>query len=241
MLRTIIVDDEALSRKHFKHIAEQVGGMLLVGEAVNVVEARELYQRLQPEVIILDIRLPGTSGLDWARELSELPCPPAVIFSSAYESHALEAFRSGGDGYLLKPVRPDLLRDALAKVSKGSRALRSAAVPNGERRFLTIKSRRGLTVLPIEDVRYFYADQKYVMAVTEDGERVLDEALRHLETEYSDALLRVHRNALVTIEHVMGLKRLNSGQYQVELQGIEGGPVVSRRHLSEVRKRLSSM
>ena len=241
MLRAIIVDDEALSRKHFTHVVEQVGGVTLVGEAANIVEARELFERMQPEVVVLDVRLPGTSGLEWAKELAKATCPPAVIFSSAFESHALEAFRSGGDGYLLKPVKPELLRECLAKITRASRALRTGNLPAGERRFLTIKSRRGLTVLPIEDVRYFYADQKYVMAVTNDGERVLDEALRHLETEYHDALLRVHRNALVTIEHVTGLKRLPTGQYQVELRGIEGGPLVSRRHLSDVRKRLSSM
>ncbi len=241
MLRTVIIDDEKVALTHMATLVSGINGMTVVGEASSLVEGRELCARLSPELVILDIRMGDGSGLELGRELGERDCPPAVIYVSSSERYALEAFGANADGYLLKPVSIKAIEKAVRRACRFNQAHKVRHHSSGQRRFLTIKSRRGLSVLPIEEVRYFYADQKYVMAVTPDGERVLDDALRHLESEFSEDLLRVHRNALISIQHVTGLLRLQTGQFQVELDGVESGPIVSRRHLSAVRAKLSKM
>lgn len=241
MLRVLIVDDEPLARTRMRQMLSSIGNLDVVAEAGNAVEAKELCTALKPEVVILDVRMPNGDGISLGREFSQLNPAPALIYCTAYERYALDAFNAGADAFLLKPIRSEQLSRALKKATTANLAQRIDKNDSAGRRYLTIKSRRGLSVLPIEDVRYFYADQKYVMAVTPNGERVLDDALRQLETDFGDLLLRVHRNALVCLQHVTGLTRLSSGQYQVDLAGIEGGPVVSRRHLSNVRSTLSKM
>jgi len=240
MLRAVVIDDEKIALTHIASLAKNITGLQVVGTAGSIAEGSELCERLRPEVVILDIRMGDGLGLELGKELGAAPCPPAIVYVSSSDRYAFEAFAAYANGYLLKPVSQKALEKTINRIAQPNLATATQET-GGKRRFLTIKSRRGLSVLPIEDVRYFYADQKYVMAVTEQGERVLDDALRHLEDEFEEYLIRVHRNALVSIRHVTGLARLPSGQFRVELDGIEEGPVVSRRHLSSVRAKLSKM
>jgi two-component system response regulator AlgR len=111
----------------------------------------------------------------------------------------------------------------------------------GRRSHISAKSRRGMELIALEDVRYFIADQKYVTVYHRRGELLIDDTLKELEDEFGAALLRVHRNALVVREHVMGLERVALGQYRIRLVDVEHGPQISRRHLAEVRRALENL
>ena len=241
MIRVFLVDDDAESIVKFEQACSEIEGIELVGTSPNWVSSVDACDRLSPELIVVNWRLPGQTVAQMVDYINNEDVPPALCVSSPHQSDAWEAFRAGARGFLVKPYRSAPLQSLLESLLRPNRIREVVGADQGRREFITIKSRRGLSVVPIDEIRYFYADQKYVMAVTPECERVLDEPLRKLEHRYGDLMLRVHRNAIVSLRHVCGLKRLSSGQYRVELSDLEEGPIVSRRHLAQVRARLASM
>lgn len=237
-MKVLIVDDEQLARDR---LARMVGGFTeyeVVGEAGNGIEAVRHAADLQPEVVLLDIRMPGMDGLEAARHFAELDEPPAVIFCTAYEEHAVEAFDLQAVGYLLKPVRKDNLHTALGnaqRVNKAQLAALSSEQPP-RRSHISARTHRGVELIPVDDVRFFQADQKYVTVRHGEGEVIIDEPLRDLEEEFADQFVRVHRNALVSARFVTGLDRVAGGQYQIRLRDVEDALDVSRRHVAGVRR-----
>jgi two-component system response regulator AlgR len=201
-------------------------------------QAIEVAQREHPEVVLLDIRMPGMDGLEAARHLASLEEPPAVIFCTAYEEHAIEAFEVQAVGYLLKPVRSEKLAEAMASGQRLNKAqLLALSQPAGSRRtHISARTRRGIELVPIEDVRYFQADQKYVTVLHIGGELIIDEPLRELEDEFGEMFLRVHRNALVAVRHIEGLERGTDGHYRIRLRGADASLDISRRHVAAVRR-----
>ncbi len=245
-MKVLIVDDEPLGRMRLRRLLNGLPDIHVAGEADNGQQALAAVDSLQPDVVLMDIRMPGLDGLSAARELAERPQAPAVIFCSAYDEYAIEAFEANAIGYLLKPVNQDKLVLALAKAQRLSRPqlaslTEGAPLPGTPRSQLAAKSRRGIELLPFAQARFFIADHKYVTAFHTGGELLLDDTLKELEDEFGTRLLRVHRNALVVLEHIQGLERIELGQYRVKLHGLLQGPVVSRRHLPDVRKLLEKL
>ncbi len=237
-MKVLIVDDEQLARDRLARMIGGFAGYDMVGEAANGIEAVKLAAQLQPEVVLLDIRMPGMDGLETARHFEALEEPPAIIFCTAYEEHAIEAFDLQAVGYLLKPVRKENLETALGKaqrVNKAQLAALSAEQPP-RRSHISARTRRGIELIPVDDVRYFQADQKYVTVRYAEGEVIVDETLRDLELEFGDQFVRVHRNALVASNYLVGLDRLGAGHYQIRLRDVDEALDVSRRHVSAVRK-----
>ena len=239
----LIVDDESLARDRLKRIIEDLDGHQVVGEAANGMEAVEQMGSLDADIVLLDIRMPGMDGLETARHLGTFEEPPAVIFCTAYEEHAIEAFDLQAVGYLLKPVRRENVGEALARAQRINRAQMAAlsSASDQRRSHISARSRRGIELIPIEDVRFFQADQKYVTVRHQGGETIIDEPLRDLEEEFSDLLLRVHRNALVAVQHIEGVERTNDGHYQIALRGIDDRLDISRRHVATVRRFLRTL
>jgi two-component system response regulator AlgR len=237
-MRVLIVDDEQLARDRLARMLASLEGYEVVGEAAHGVNALEQVQALQPEVVLLDIRMPGMDGMEAARHLAALDEPPAVIFCTAYEEHAIQAFDLQAVGYLLKPVRKEHLADALGKAQRVNKAqLAALGGPEQRRRtHISARTRRGIELIPVDDVRYFQADQKYVTVRHGGGEVIIDETLRDLEEEFGDAFVRIHRSALVAVQHMERLERLAPGRAQVRLRDVEEPLEVSRRHLSGVRR-----
>jgi len=240
-LRVLVVDDEPLARERLSHLVEELPEVDLAGVAASGEEALLLAGRLKPEVVLLDIRMPGMDGLETAHHLARMPEPPAVIFTTAFDQHALAAFDAQAAGYLLKPVRPEKLREALERARRPTRAqlARIAEGTGGPRTRIAVRARDELRLIPVEDILCFVAEQKYTTLRHSGGEELIEESLKSLEEEFAGRFVRVHRNSLAAIAHVEGIERGADGQQVVRLRG--GGTLpVSRRLATDVARTLSA-
>jgi len=237
-MKILIVDDEQLARDRLSRMIGTFADHEVVGEAANGVEAVKVASTMLPEVVLMDIRMPGMDGLEAARHFADLDEPPAVIFCTAYEEHAVEAFDLQAVGYLLKPVRKENLEAALGKAQRVNKAQLAALADEQppRRTHISARTRRGIELIPVDDVRYFQADQKYVTVRHREGEVIIDETLKELEDEFGERFVRVHRNALVAARYIVGLDRLPDGQYRIRLKDIDEAVDISRRHVAVVRK-----
>lgn len=243
----LIVDDEVLARQRLVRMVEKIDGFCVIAEADNADDALVAITQHDPDIVLLDIRMPGRDGLHLAQDIAELEDAPAVIFCTAFDQYALDAFGTNAVGYLLKPVKAEQLLQVLDKASKLNKIQRVAAQKTtiskteNQRTNITVKTRRGVELIALDDVRYFLADQKYVTVYHRTGEHLLDETLKELEEEFGARFVRVHRNSLVSIKHIEALERNAQGQYQVRLADTELRPVISRRHVSNLKELLKLM
>lgn len=246
-MRVLVVDDEKLARERLIRMVDTISEYEVVGEASTGSEAVEKSMSLEPDIVLLDIRMPGMDGLEAGHKIAELPSPPAMVYCTAFGEHALEAFDVSAAGYLLKPVRRDALVETLGKIGKINKVQLRAVTPEEDadkpraRTHISAKTRRGIELIPLAEIRYFQADHKYVTVRHETGEVLIDDTLRDLEDEFGDRLVRIHRNALVMMDHLEGLERDTRGHYQVRLRGIEERLDVSRRHVSGLRRLVQSL
>lgn len=244
-MRILIVDDEKLARERLSRMLGAIEDVQheVVGEAGNGVEAVAMADQSQPDVVLLDIRMPGMDGLETARHFTDFEEPPAVIFCTAYEEHAIEAFDLQAVGYLLKPVRRENLQTALEKARRLNKAQIAALsdTDTQQRTHISARTRRGIELIAVDDVRYFQADQKYVTVRHGEGEIIIDETLRELEEEFDDRFIRVHRNALIAGHYVEGLDRTRDGHYQIRLRDVDEHIDISRRHVPTVRRFVKSL
>jgi two-component system response regulator AlgR len=235
----LVVDDEAPARARLRRLVDEVGDHEVVATAADGAAAiREAYAH-KPDVALLDIRMPGTDGLEAAHHIASIEPPPAIVFTTAYGDHALAAFDAHAVDYLVKPVSGERLEQALAAARRMTRA-QLAATTEGEaaRTQICAQLSTEMQLVGIEAVIYFLAEHKYVTVRHRDGEMLVEESLKSLEREFADRFLRIHRNALVAEAWVGGLKRSESGRYGVWFKSIEDTLAVSRRHLPKVRQRL---
>ncbi len=240
-MKVMIVDDEAPARERLKNLLKEIAGAELVGEAANGREALDLWQRTPAEVVLLDIRMPVMEGLETARHLAVFEQPPAVIFTTAYNEFAVEAFETHAIAYLMKPVRAEKLTAALAAAGQLNRAQLTRLAtepPVNARRHIAARVRDKLHVVPVDKILCFIADQKYVTVCHAGGELLIDESLKDLEQEFAGRFLRVHRNALVAVAQVDHLEKDDAGHFHVHLRGRTEPLEVSRRLVAEVRERL---
>ena len=241
-LRTLIVDDEPPARERLRRLLDGIQDVAVVGEAANGRDALELCARLQPDVVLLDIRMPGMDGIEAARHMNALDEPPAVIFTTAYDEYALEAFETQAVGYLLKPVRLEKLARAVRHAARiaGPQLLRLAEQSQLGRRRSQICARLGeqLRLIPVDDVLYFSADQKYVTVVHRGGSDLIDESLRALAGEFAPDFVRIHRNSLVAVRHVQCVERSEDGRYLVRFKERDDTLPVSRRHAAEALRQI---
>ncbi|WP_020558334.1 LytR/AlgR family response regulator transcription factor [Thiofilum flexile] len=240
-IKVLVVDDEEYARERILGLLSKTSDYEVCAEAENGAEAISLVERLQPEIVLMDISMPGMDGLEAARYLSTLENPPAVIFTTAYGEYALEAFSTKATGYLMKPIRQEQLLQSLEQARSLNRVQRLEMLEQREgvksnRRHICARMRGNLELIPIEDVVYFQADQKYVTVRHNKGVVIIEESLKSLETDLADRFIRIHRNALVAKSCITGLTKSDLGRTQVTLDRITDQLEVSRRHLAEVRR-----
>lgn len=246
-MHILVVDDESLARQRLIRLLNDVEGCEVIGEAASGDEALAAINILDPELVFLDISMPGIDGMAAAKQIATMDDPPAIIFCTAYDEYALQAFEVEAAGYIVKPVQKDQLVQTLEKVRKLNKVQRSALgglAPehlDNIRQNITAKSRKGVELIPLADVYCFVADQKYVTVVHKNGETLIDETLKELETEFNDYFVRVHRNALVAKQHILGIEKDKTGRYEIKLKDAEFRPMVSRRHLTEIKQLLTHL
>jgi two-component system response regulator AlgR len=240
-MRILIVDDEAPARERLRRMLDELGGHEVVGEAGDGASALRQASALNPDLVLLDVRMPGMNGLEVAYHLATLERAPAVVFATAYEEFAVDAFDARAVGYLLKPVRAEKLASALARAQPLDHGALGAISRQGggeARRNVCARVRGELRLIPIEEVAYFRADLKYVTVRHQHGEVLIEESLKALEDEFGERFVRVHRNALVAVAAIEALERDAEGHARVRLRGISETLEVSRREVAAVKDRL---
>jgi two-component system response regulator AlgR len=238
-MKALIVDDEPLARERLASLLREAGADV-IGEAGDGRAAVETVAKLNPDVVLLDIRMPVMDGLEAARHIAHLESPPAIIFCTAYDEHALAAFEASAIDYLVKPVRLERLRTALERAHRfGAAAVQKVEQASGERRarsHLCARVRGNLVLVPIGDIHYLLAEDKYVVVHTAKGEVLIEEALKTLENEFHERFVRIHRNCLVARDRLAGLLRGPDGSIHVKIEGSDASLEVSRRNLPALRK-----
>lgn len=218
MLKVLIVDDEPPARARLQQLLADAAGQIaltVVGEADGGRAALDAADRLAPDVVLLDIHMPDMDGIEVARHLAARERPPAAIFVTAFDEHALDAFEVQALDYLLKPVRLERLVAALTraerlrprepKLEAVARTLASA------RTHLTVCERGKMILVPVDDIVYLRAELKYVTIRTAAREYLTEESLSSLESEFGDRFVRIHRNALVARKSIHGFQRIKGG------------------------------
>ena len=242
-LKVFIADDEAPARERLKELLADVRGEIatsVVGESANGLEVVERLPASGAQLLLLDIQMPGMGGIELARHLAGLEQAPAIVFVTAHDRHAVEAFELNALDYLMKPVRAERLAAALKKAQAAGpapreRLARAAEVAKAAaREFFSVAERNRIVLVPVGDVLYLKAEQKYVTLRTRMGEHLIEEPLVSIEREFGERFVRVHRNCLVARAAVRGFERLaGSGEeephWNVVLDGLEERLPVSRR------------
>jgi two-component system response regulator AlgR len=241
-MRLLIVDDEPPARERLRGMLGELSDCEVIGEAANGNEALNACASLKPDVVLLDVRMPGLWGVEVAQHLATLDHAPAVIFTTAYGDHAIEAFDAQAIGYLLKPIRKEKLARALKHAARIStprliQATRNANIDHC-REYVCAKLGEQLKLIPVTDIYYFAADQKYVTVHHKQGHNLIDEPLKDLGQEFAAGFIRIHRNALVAEKFIDGIDRDAEGQYNVRLRECKTVLQVSRRHASELLRRV---
>lgn len=215
-LKILIVDDEPLARERLRTLLDDIAGQCstqVIGEAGNGLLAIDFLREHPADVVLADIRMPGMDGIELAGHLGSLEKPPAVVFTTAYDNYAVQAFDLNAVDYLLKPVRAQRLLTALQKAGAAQPADPALLAGigretrGGGRTHLSCQERGRLLLVPIAEVLYFKADLKYVTARTVEREYLLDEALTHLETEFAERFIRLHRSVLVAKQALAGFEK----------------------------------
>ncbi|WP_417531556.1 LytR/AlgR family response regulator transcription factor [Marinobacter lipolyticus] len=236
--KVLIADDEPLARDRLRRLIQDIPGYRVCGEAVDGDSTLRQVAELAPDILLLDIRMPGTDGMDAAATINQLDHPPAIIFCTAYDHYAIKAFDVSAAAYLLKPVRREALSEALARSGQVNRVQQQTLAARGAEYTgqLAIKTHRGTELIDIGAILYCEADQKYVTIHHTRGEIVSDYTLKELEQCHPKSLLRIHRHTLVGVSFIQALTRDGQGHSSVVLRDGLGQLPVSRRHASAVRQ-----
>lgn len=240
----LIVDDEPLARDRLRALIGELGIKKTIAEAGNGRDAISMAHACHPEIVLLDIRMPGTNGMQVAQALSLLHPTPAIIFTTAYGDRALEAFEYKAVDYLLKPINKERLEHALKRAQLLKQQPNTAtpfSVPDASRSHISVMVRGRLQLIPVNQIYYFIADQKFVMLHSASGQFLINDTLKDLEQEFAGQFLRIHRATLVAVTKIDSLNKDKKGQCYVKLRELNTTLEVSRRHLPTVRKILKDM
>jgi two-component system response regulator AlgR len=214
-----------------------------VGEARHGLEALEKIPHSRAQVVLLDIRMPGMEGLEVARHLCAADPAPAIVFVTAHDKHAVQAFELNALDYLLKPVRAERLAAALRKALHAAAPVKEqlARAAQGPREYISAVERNRIVLVPVRDILFLRAEQKYVTLRTREREHLIEESLIALEREFGDVFVRIHRNSLVARAVIRGFERAaapgeEEPHWLVVLDGLAERLPVSRRQWPLLRE-----
>lgn len=245
-MKILICDAERLAVEELTDLLSQLGHevVAIVSDGKHIVD---WVQRDQPDILIIDIQVPGFDVLLNAKCLSRLKPMPAVIFYTACTQQVLDPIRRHAEGCLTKPTSLRELQQVFHSLTKLDQAQmtnlekKQSMEKIAQRQQIVAKTYRGVELIPTENIYYFQADQKYVAVRHKNGSVLIDETLKELEQEFADKFIRIHRNALISLDYLDGLELITSGQYQARCREIEERLAVSRRHLPILREKMHSL
>ena len=214
--RILIVDDEAPARRRLRDVLDdcrELFPLTIADEAANGVEAIEIVNNGGIDIVLTDIRMPEMDGLEVARHIAKMDAPPKLIFVTAFDQYAVNAFELNAIDYLLKPIRQERLLTALNKAItlKPAQVEAIAEATQSRRKHLSIHERGKIVLVPMDDVLYLKAELKYVTVRTVQKEFLLEESLTKLEEEFTGLFTRIHRNTLVATKAVVGFEKVADG------------------------------
>jgi two-component system response regulator AlgR len=250
-LNAVIIDDEPLARTRIRSLLGQASTPSQVvaefGESVSALMWLQEQDQVgcSPDLVVLDIQMPGLDGMVLAARLRDLRRPPSVVFVTAHAEHALRAFDLAAADYLTKPVRLERLEASLERVRK----LRAALLPDpvsvaDDQEVLVVQERGRVERIPLAEVLYFKAEQKQVLVRTLHDSRLIDDSLTELEARVGARFIRIHRNALVSRQAMKALERRSDDpdggeSWAVQVLPTQEWLAVSRRQVSAVREAMA--
>jgi len=242
-MKIVIADDEPPARERMRQLLSAQPDVEVVAEAADGVQALHACAQHHPDLILLDIAMPGIDGLETARHLAAFDPRPAVVFCTAFDAHALSAFDAQAIDYLVKPVRPERLAAALERVRMfaAGREQVGAEASQHRRTHLCARLRGSLRLIPLEDVHYLQADEKYVVVHHARGEDLIEGSLKALEEEFAGRFLRIHRNCLVARHELVELRRDPEGHVHAVLRHGDHPLEVSRRCVAGLRETVKQL
>ena len=242
-MKLLIADDEPLARERIKSLLYDIDKSIEIADVSNGLEVLEQLSDFNPDIILMDIKMPGMDGLEAAQQISQLANPPAIIFTTAYDQFALKAFDTQAVAYLLKPIRKEELKNKLDACYNLTKTQLQISMPITDlRTHISICTKNQTSKIELINICYFCADQKYVKVVyyQEDKlkESLIDDTLKQLEADFQNSFVRVHHKTLVKINLLEKLTHQSDGKYMLKLKNSDNLIEVSRRHISEVRRLL---
>lgn len=244
-MNILITDDEPLARQRLRRLLNDLSSEHQLFEANTGIEAVKICDNNRIDLAFMDIRMPQMDGLEAAHHLTQMKVPPAVVFVTAYDDYALEAFSVNAIDYLLKPIQRDKLEQAITKASQLNPLQLNKVTEDSperhQRNHISARLRGEIQLIPIHEIYFFQADQKYVCVKHKEGEALIEEPLKQLEQELSDGFVRIHRNALVNKRYITGLTKDSAGHLFMTIKHYDEPLEVSRRHASHIRKLIKSL
>ena len=253
-VRLLLVDDEAPARLRLRDVLADIANDCsheIVGEADHAQAALDAIAHCNPDIVLLDVQMPGMNGIELAAHIGRhLVQPPSIIFISAFDDYALKAFEVRALDYLLKPVRAVRLAEAIERVARLRENQQAAIAETAHslgtaRQHFSVQLRGRLLLVPVSNIIYLKAETKYVTLCTATGEHLIEESLLSVEQEFAHLFVRVHRNALVARDAIVGVERgRRSSDYdpsegldtwQVILRGTDDRLPISRRQWSTIK------
>lgn len=221
--KIFILDDEAPARQRMRTLLSDIAEQCptnIVGEAEHAQTALDAIALCNPDIVLLDVQMPGISGIEFAQHLlnARLATDPTVIFVSAHDVYALQAFEVHAFDYLLKPVRAQRLQEAILRAVRTRSATQNhvheksaseslTVLMPEHRQFFSVPERGRILLVPVKDVLYIKAEQKYLTLHTQRQQHLIEESLQAIEQEMPDLLVRIHRNTLIARSALLGVER----------------------------------
>lgn len=245
--KTIIIDDEPPALERLRQLLSQFPGVFkIVGEAQNGREGIRLIEELQPDLIFLDIQMPGMTGFEMLSKLKEIP---RIVFCTAYDQYSLQAFETNSVDYLLKPVKLERLEQTISKLElfgKNTQPTKildlleqiSTQTAKKEMSSIAIKNRERVIFIKLSDVAYFKAEDKYVSLYLHNGEeKITDQSMVQLNKELPDYFLQVHRSTIINSNMVAEVQTYFNSRFSIQLNDVFKSRIISGRSYQDELKR----
>ena len=251
-LRVLVVDDEQLAREELCFLLGQAGGIDIAGQAKDGVEALRLSGELKPDVVFLDVQMPGLTGFEVARRLLLVDAPPQLVFVTAFDQYAIDAFSVNAVDYVLKPVTDERLARCVERLKKKladaekppaleemlSRLAHALpAAGTGKLRWIRASKGEIVQQIAVDDVLYFQASDKYTCVLTREGESLIRMPLAELAGQLDpDVFWQIHRGTVVNMNAVASTRRDLGGRVFVKLKSGDAELPVSRAYAQKFKQ-----